>query len=259
MSYVLRHSDLATTTICAKVDLGRLRQARGVAGDGTMKMLAQHLDEYRQLCRTLGHKLAGAHRLLPRFVAHLDEQGAEFVTIEAGVCVVARAGGAGRECRAGRPDDARPRRRSLLSEIHQRTEVPPAKAKHFSADLTAAAMIDRLVRHAEIVALKETATASKTSTEPPHRIRPPRQAATLRRPTGSPRRSPPVVHRRLAETTAGPGFQTARRGQISSGLDTPSSPSRRVDHRCAASTGMHTRMRSCSCPMSHVPCPLRST
>jgi hypothetical protein len=48
-----------------------------------MTALAQHLDEYLQLRRTLGHKLADAHRLLPRFVAYLGEQRAEFVTIEA--------------------------------------------------------------------------------------------------------------------------------------------------------------------------------
>lgn len=48
-----------------------------------MTMLAQHLDDYLKLRRSLGHKLAGAHRLLPRFVAYLDEHGVEFVTIEA--------------------------------------------------------------------------------------------------------------------------------------------------------------------------------
>jgi hypothetical protein len=48
-----------------------------------MTVLEQHLDEYFQLRRTLGHKLAHAHRYLPRFVSYLDEHGAEFVTIEA--------------------------------------------------------------------------------------------------------------------------------------------------------------------------------
>ena len=48
-----------------------------------MTTLAQHLDEYLQLRRTLGHRLADAHRLLPRFVAYLDEGGIEFVTVEA--------------------------------------------------------------------------------------------------------------------------------------------------------------------------------
>jgi hypothetical protein len=47
-----------------------------------MTVLAQHLDEYLQLRRTLGHKLADAHRLLPRFVAYLDKRNVEFVTIE---------------------------------------------------------------------------------------------------------------------------------------------------------------------------------
>ena len=48
-----------------------------------MTTLAQHLEEYLQLRRTLGHKLADAHRLLPRFVTYLDEHDAEFVTIDA--------------------------------------------------------------------------------------------------------------------------------------------------------------------------------
>jgi integrase/recombinase XerD len=48
-----------------------------------MTILAQHLDEYLQLRRTLGHKLADAHRLLPRFVRYLDEHDAQFVTIDA--------------------------------------------------------------------------------------------------------------------------------------------------------------------------------
>ena len=33
-----------------------------------MSALAQHLDEYLRLRRSLGHKLADAGRLLPRFV-----------------------------------------------------------------------------------------------------------------------------------------------------------------------------------------------
>ncbi len=38
-----------------------------------MSALEQHLSEYLQLRRTLGHELADARRLLPRFVAYLDE------------------------------------------------------------------------------------------------------------------------------------------------------------------------------------------
>ena len=48
-----------------------------------MSVLSQHLDEYLRLRRMLGHDLAEAHRLLPRFVAYLDDHGLEFVTIQA--------------------------------------------------------------------------------------------------------------------------------------------------------------------------------
>ena len=47
-----------------------------------MTALEQHLDEYLQLRRTLGHKLADAHRLLPRFVTYLDVHDIEFVTVQ---------------------------------------------------------------------------------------------------------------------------------------------------------------------------------
>ena len=48
-----------------------------------MTVLEQHLDEYLQLRRTLGHKLGHAHRYLPRFVTFLDEHDFEFVTVQA--------------------------------------------------------------------------------------------------------------------------------------------------------------------------------
>jgi len=38
-----------------------------------MSALAQHLDEYLELRRSLGHKLADAHRVLPWFVSYLDD------------------------------------------------------------------------------------------------------------------------------------------------------------------------------------------
>jgi len=47
-----------------------------------MTPLAEHLEDYLRLRRALGHKLADAHRLLPRFVTYLDEHDAEFITIE---------------------------------------------------------------------------------------------------------------------------------------------------------------------------------
>ena len=78
-----------------------------------MTVLEQHLDEYLQLRRTLGHKLADAHRLLPRFVTYLDDHGVEFVTVEA-----ALAWSLEREVPVGSvvpaaPDDGGPRVRSL--------------------------------------------------------------------------------------------------------------------------------------------------
>ena len=60
-------------------------------------MLEQHLDEYLQLRRTLGHKLADAHRLLPRFVTYLDEQGQRVRDDRGGARVVAGAV----RCRSG--------------------------------------------------------------------------------------------------------------------------------------------------------------
>lgn len=91
-----------------------------------MTVLAQHLEDYLQLRRTLGHKLADAHRLLPRFVTYLDAHDIEFVTVEA-----ALAWSLEREVPAG---SVVPSHRMMvvrgfaryLSGIDARTEVPPA-------------------------------------------------------------------------------------------------------------------------------------
>jgi integrase/recombinase XerD len=93
-----------------------------------MTVFEQHLDEYLQLRRTLGHKLAEAHRLLPRFVAYLDEHDVEFVTVK-----VALAWSLDREVPVG---SVVPSHRMMvvrgfarhLSGIDPRTEVPPAGA-----------------------------------------------------------------------------------------------------------------------------------
>jgi len=45
--------------------------------------LSQAAGDYLALRRSLGHKLADAGRLLPRFVAYLDQSGAQTVTVEA--------------------------------------------------------------------------------------------------------------------------------------------------------------------------------
>jgi integrase/recombinase XerD len=93
-----------------------------------MTVLAQHLDDYLQLRRTLGHKLADAHRLLPRFTTYLDEQGAEFVTIEAALAwSLAPVVPVGSVVPADRMMIVRGFAR-YLSGIDPRTEVPPAGA-----------------------------------------------------------------------------------------------------------------------------------
>jgi integrase/recombinase XerD len=91
-----------------------------------MTVLEQHLREYLELRRTLGHKLAEAHRLLPRFVTYLDDHGIEFVTVQA-----ALAWSLEREVPVG---SVVPAHRMMvvrgfaryLSGIDPRTEVPPA-------------------------------------------------------------------------------------------------------------------------------------
>jgi integrase/recombinase XerD len=91
-----------------------------------MTVLEQHLDEYLRLRRTLGHKLADAHRLLPRFVTYLDKHGAEFVTVEAALAwALEREMPVGSVVPADRMMIIRGFAR-YLSGIDPRTEVPPA-------------------------------------------------------------------------------------------------------------------------------------
>ena len=91
-----------------------------------MTVLEQHLDEYLQLRRTLGHKLAEAHRVLPWFVSYLDERDVAFVTIEAALAwSLERPLPAGSVVPAHRMMVVRGFAR-YLSGIDPRTEVPPA-------------------------------------------------------------------------------------------------------------------------------------
>jgi len=50
-----------------------------------MSALSRALSDYLRLRRSFGHELADAHRLLPRFVDHMEAIGVEFVTIDAAV------------------------------------------------------------------------------------------------------------------------------------------------------------------------------
>ena len=91
-----------------------------------MTALAEHLAEYLQLRRTLGYKLADAHRVLPWFVAYLDDRNLEFVTIEMALAwSLAPAVPVGSVVPAARMMAVRGFAR-YLSGIDPRTEVPPA-------------------------------------------------------------------------------------------------------------------------------------
>jgi integrase len=91
-----------------------------------MTVLAHHLDEYLELRRTLGHKLADAHRLLPRFVTYLDARELEFVTVEAALAwSLEPAVAVGSVVPAHRMMAVRGFAR-YLSGIDPRTEVPRA-------------------------------------------------------------------------------------------------------------------------------------
>lgn len=52
-------------------------------GGAAVTRLEQSLADYLQLRRSLGHQLADAGRLLPRFVAFLDDRGLPAVTVAA--------------------------------------------------------------------------------------------------------------------------------------------------------------------------------
>lgn len=91
-----------------------------------MSALAEHLEAYLRLRRSLGHELAEAARLLPRFVAHLDAREAEFVTLQAALAwSLEPEAPAGSTVWGKRMMAVRGFAR-YLSGIDPRTEVPPA-------------------------------------------------------------------------------------------------------------------------------------
>jgi integrase len=90
-----------------------------------MSALSEHLDDYLRLRRGLGHELADAHRLLPRFVAYLDERGSEFVTIAAALAWSLEGASTGSVVPGHKWTHVRGFAR-YLSGIDPRTEIPPA-------------------------------------------------------------------------------------------------------------------------------------
>ncbi|HEU4904856.1 MAG TPA: tyrosine-type recombinase/integrase [Solirubrobacterales bacterium] len=93
-----------------------------------MSELSQQLEAYLRLRRSLGHGLAEAARLLPRFVTFLEDGGAEFVTLEAALAwSLEPEAPAGSTVWGKRMTVVRGFAR-YLSGIDPRTEVPPAGA-----------------------------------------------------------------------------------------------------------------------------------
>jgi integrase/recombinase XerD len=87
--------------------------------------LAKQAEEYLQLRRALGHELADAVRLLPRFVAHLDSIGANTITVDVALPWV-------QQPHADPGSSVWPRRMAVvrgfaryMSGIDPTTEVPP--------------------------------------------------------------------------------------------------------------------------------------
>jgi integrase len=90
-----------------------------------MSALSHHLEEYLRVRRLLGHELADAARLLPRFVDYLEATNAEFVTVEAaGAWSLTPAAPAGTTVWGRRMTAVRGFAR-YLAGIDPRTEIPP--------------------------------------------------------------------------------------------------------------------------------------
>ena len=97
-----------------------------MAGGDSMSALSCHLEDYLRLRRALGHELAEAGRLLPRFVADLDANELEFVTVKAAVEWSLEPAAAPRTTVWGRRFTVARGFARYLSGIDSRTEVPPA-------------------------------------------------------------------------------------------------------------------------------------
>lgn len=90
-----------------------------------MSALEQNLKDYLCLRRSLGHELADAARLLPRFVDYLDANGAEYVTIEAALSWSLKPDAAPGTTVWGRRTMAVRGFARYMAGIDARTEVPP--------------------------------------------------------------------------------------------------------------------------------------
>ena len=90
-----------------------------------MSQWGDRAEEYLQLRQALGHELAEAARLLPRFVAHLDAAGATTITIEAALTWALQPDvGADSKVRARRMTVARAFARHMAG-LDPDTQIPP--------------------------------------------------------------------------------------------------------------------------------------
>ncbi len=90
-----------------------------------MSALAGRAEEYLRIRRMLGHELAEAARLLPRFVAYLDEVGATVITVEAALAWAQQPQARpGSKVQARRMTVARGFARHMAG-IDPRTQIPP--------------------------------------------------------------------------------------------------------------------------------------
>jgi len=96
-----------------------------VAGGRAVSVLEHDLADYLELRRSLGHEMAEAGWLLPRFVAYLDGLGASTVTIESALDWA-------QQSPTGQPTTVGPRRMTAargfaryLAGIYPGTEIPP--------------------------------------------------------------------------------------------------------------------------------------
>jgi integrase/recombinase XerD len=90
-----------------------------------MSALAGRAEEYLRLRRMLGHELAEAARLLPRFVAYLDDIGAEVITVEAALAWAQQPQvRPGSQVRARRMAVVRGFARHMAG-VDPRTQIPP--------------------------------------------------------------------------------------------------------------------------------------
>ena len=127
-----------------------------MAGRAAMSAFSQHLQDYLQLRRLLGHELADAARILPRFVAYLDADEIEFVTVKAVVAWSLQPPASATTTVWGRRFMAARGFARYLSGIDPRTEVPPAglipihrrwRPPFIYSDADVAALMDQ-ARHA---------------------------------------------------------------------------------------------------------------